>query len=135
MMMTMAMNCSKTRNRINFCDRLGDPPRIMLMRPSSSTNATAPQNLALASKGTTVFGSSEYGHGVHFLTNVIDGLYGDTFERERWHSSIQTPHPHWVEIKLPKPLFQGTPKNIKPAPTNSTTARAISETTRALRSR
>ncbi|MCY2991822.1 MAG: discoidin domain-containing protein [Planctomycetota bacterium] len=24
---------------------------------------------------------------------------------------------HTVEIKLPKPLFQGTPKNIKPAPT------------------
>src|SRR3979490_219237 len=42
MVMTIATNCSNTRNRISFWDRLGDPPRIMLRRPSSSTSATAP---------------------------------------------------------------------------------------------
>ena len=30
MVMTIATNCSNTRNRISFCDRFGDPPRIML---------------------------------------------------------------------------------------------------------
>jgi hypothetical protein len=39
--------------------------------------APAPENLALASNGTTAFGSSEFGHGVHFAANVIDGLYGN----------------------------------------------------------
>ena len=42
MMMMMATNCSSTRSRISFCDVLGEPPRIMLMRPSTSTIATAP---------------------------------------------------------------------------------------------
>src|SRR6516162_5687392 len=42
MIRTMAMNCSKTRNRINCCDRCGEPPRIILMRPSNNTTATAP---------------------------------------------------------------------------------------------
>src|SRR5206468_8557580 len=27
MVMTMAMNCSNTRSRIRFCERLGEPPR------------------------------------------------------------------------------------------------------------
>ena len=41
MVMTMATNCSSTLKRINCCERFGEPPRIMLMRPSSSTIATA----------------------------------------------------------------------------------------------
>ena len=40
--MTIATNCSSTRNRINFWERFGDPPRIMFRRPSKSTSATAP---------------------------------------------------------------------------------------------
>src|SRR5215831_516499 len=42
MMMTIAMNCSTTRQRISFCDVFGEPPRSMLARPSTSTMATAP---------------------------------------------------------------------------------------------
>jgi len=42
MITPMAMACSKTRNRISFCDVWPDPPIIMLMRPMSSTSATAP---------------------------------------------------------------------------------------------
>src|SRR5713101_7869388 len=30
MIIITAMNCSTTRQRISFCDRLGDPPRNML---------------------------------------------------------------------------------------------------------
>jgi hypothetical protein len=42
MMMAIATACSNTRRRISFCDRWGEPPRIMLMRPSNSTIATTP---------------------------------------------------------------------------------------------
>ena len=41
MVMQIATNCSSTRARISFCDVFGEPPRIMLTRPSSRTNATA----------------------------------------------------------------------------------------------
>src|SRR4051812_16613986 len=41
-MTTMAMNCSSTRSLISFCDLCGEPPRIMLTRPRTSTTATAP---------------------------------------------------------------------------------------------
>ncbi|MCL5096334.1 MAG: hypothetical protein M1608_02115, partial [Candidatus Omnitrophica bacterium] len=40
--------------------------------------AAVPQNRALAANGTTAFGSSEFGQGVHYITNVIDGLYGNS---------------------------------------------------------
>jgi hypothetical protein len=48
MMTTMAINCSKTRNRINFCDVHGEPPRIVLISPSSSTSATAATAIGMA---------------------------------------------------------------------------------------
>src|SRR5262249_20070622 len=41
MMTTMATNCSRTRSRMSFCDRWGEPPRIMFARPITSTTATA----------------------------------------------------------------------------------------------
>ena len=41
MITTSATNCSSTRIRISFCDVCGEPPRIMLMRPRTSTIATA----------------------------------------------------------------------------------------------
>jgi hypothetical protein len=40
--------------------------------------AAAPDNDALATHGAVAFGSSEFGHGVHFIANVNDGLYGNT---------------------------------------------------------
>ncbi len=52
------------------------------------TNAPAPENLALASRGAVAFGSSEFGHGVHFITNVIDGLYGNSHS---WISDFTKP--------------------------------------------
>ena len=48
-MMTMiATNCSSTRSRISFCEVLGEPPRIMLMRPSTRITATAPMAMGTA---------------------------------------------------------------------------------------
>src|SRR4030088_3605478 len=50
-MMTMiATNCSTTRSRISFCDVLGEPPRNMLVRPRTSTRATAPTAIGTAYK-------------------------------------------------------------------------------------
>ena len=40
-MMIMAANCSRTRQRIRFWERLAEPPRIMFHRPRSKTTATA----------------------------------------------------------------------------------------------
>jgi hypothetical protein len=57
--------------------------------PSSA--AKAPNNRALAVNGTTAFGSSEFGSGVHFITNVIDGLYGNSHS---WISNFGTPDPN-----------------------------------------
>src|SRR6266576_3643290 len=42
MMTTIAMNCSSTRSRISRCEVCGEPPLAKLLRPSSSTTATAP---------------------------------------------------------------------------------------------
>jgi hypothetical protein len=41
MITMMATNCSSTRSRMSCCERLGEPPRIMLTRPSMRTMATA----------------------------------------------------------------------------------------------
>lgn len=57
---------------------------------TSSTPAPAPRNRALRSSGTVAFGSSEFGAGVHFVTNVIDGLYGNNHS---WIPDFNTPDP------------------------------------------
>jgi len=41
MMTMMATNWSSTRSRMSFCEVFGEPPRIMLNRPRTSTIATA----------------------------------------------------------------------------------------------
>jgi hypothetical protein len=46
-----------------------------LYNPASP--APAPLNRASAARGTVALGSSELGLGVHFITNVNDGLYGN----------------------------------------------------------
>ncbi len=64
------------------------------------TTAAPPENLALATKGTTAFGSSEYGHGVHFFGNVIDGRYGNA---QSWISDFTVPDANpYVGLRLPK---------------------------------
>jgi hypothetical protein len=61
-----------------------------------STPAPAPRNRASASAGTVAFGSSEFGAGVHFITNVIDGRYGNNHS---WIPNFGTPDPKpWVGL-------------------------------------
>ena len=52
--------------------------------------ATPPANRALASNGTTAFGSSELDFGVHFIPNVIDGRYGNA---NSWIPNFTLPDP------------------------------------------
>jgi hypothetical protein len=61
-------------------------------------------DLALASKGAVATSDSELARESGCTPKVIDGrLCGpEDFEANRWHSSIETPHPHWVQVKLPK---------------------------------
>jgi hypothetical protein len=61
-------------------------------------------DLALASRGATVTVDSELDREKGCASKAIDGIIaapGD-FEGNRWHSAL-TPHPHWIEVKLPKP--------------------------------
>jgi hypothetical protein len=44
---------------------------------SPNPGAAPPGNLALGSRGTVAFGSSELDLGVHYIRNVNDGLYGN----------------------------------------------------------
>jgi uncharacterized protein YkvS len=73
----------------------------------AQTNETVgPGDLALAAKGATVTADSELEKGCALKT--IGGVIpspGDLnflYEGKRWHSAL-TPHPHWIEVKLPKP--------------------------------
>ncbi len=53
--------------------------------------AAAPDNLALATKGVTAFGSSEFdGGGFHLIANINDGLYGNS---KSWISDFRVPDP------------------------------------------
>lgn len=58
---------------------------------SEAEGAAAPDNLALASKGVTAFGTTEYdGGGIHLIANVNDGLYGNS---KSWIADFRIPDP------------------------------------------
>lgn len=68
-----------------------------------------PSDLALASKGATATSDSEYALEPGSTAKVIDGVIADGEDfANRWHSSVETPHPHWIQVKLPKPTTIGT---------------------------
>ena len=61
-------------------------------------------DLALASKGATATADGEYAKEAPCAAKVIDGIIPapEAFDNKRWHSALAAPHPHWIEIKLPK---------------------------------
>jgi ADP-ribosylglycohydrolase len=65
--------------------------------------AVGPDDLALASKGATTRADSEYDRETPCAAEAIDGIIAtpDDFSN-RWHSSLSVPHPHWIEVRLPK---------------------------------
>lgn len=72
---------------------------VTLIRPDE----IGPDDLALASKGALVTCSSEYAAEAPCAHKVIDGLKATPEDfSNRWHSSLTTPHPHWLQIKLPQ---------------------------------
>jgi len=63
----------------------------------------SPKDLALSAKGATARSDSEYEREPGSTSKVIDGVISteDDFTN-RWHSSLATPHPHWIEVHLPR---------------------------------
>ena len=63
-----------------------------------------PGDLALASKGAVATSDSELASERGSTAKAIDGIISSPEDfSNRWHSSIETPHPHWIQVKLPKP--------------------------------
>lgn len=62
------------------------------------------QDLALAANGATVTSDSEKANEPGCTSKVIDGIIATPEDfSNRWHSSLDQPHPHWVEVHLAKP--------------------------------
>lgn len=66
-------------------------------------------DLALAGKGATVTADSEYDKEPACTGEAIDGIIAGPWDfSNRWVSTLDTPHPHWIEVKLPQPARIGT---------------------------
>ena len=71
--------------------------------PEERPQKVDPGDLALASKGATATADGEYDQEKGCTAKVIDGIISTPADfTNRWHSSLDTPHPHWVQVKLPK---------------------------------
>ena len=76
----------------------------VLTTPESYTSEVVGQDdLALASKGATATSDSEYSSELGCTAKVIDGIIANPadFGSTRWRSA-DTPHPHWVQVVLPR---------------------------------
>jgi DUF1680 family protein len=62
------------------------------------------KDLALAANGATASSDSEYAKEPGCTRAVIDGVLAmpEDFSN-RWHSSVDSPHPHWIAVQLAKP--------------------------------
>lgn len=61
-------------------------------------------DLALAANGAYATSDSEYANEPGCTAKVIDGLIATPEDfSNRWHSSLDRPHPHWVEVHLARP--------------------------------
>jgi len=63
-----------------------------------------PNCLSLASLGATATSDSELDREPGCTAKAIDGIIAPAEDyQNRWHASINTPLPHWIEVKLAKP--------------------------------
>jgi len=71
-------------------------------------DTVGPDDLALAANGATARSNGELERETGCTSKAIDGIIA-TVENfaNRWHSSLDTPHPHWIEVKLPRPQTVG----------------------------
>jgi len=77
--------------------------------PGSEAGETLrPNDLALARKGANATSDSEYANEPGGTGKVIDEVIASSGDlSHRWHSSLETPHPHWIQVTLPKPATIG----------------------------
>ena len=77
--------------------------------PGAATQeVVGPDDLALASKGATATSDGEYTNEPGGTIKVIDDTITPSGDlSHRWHSSLETPHPHWIQVTLPKPATIG----------------------------
>jgi len=67
-----------------------------------------PDDLALAANGATVRSDSELDREPGCTPRAIDGIIATAEDfSNRWHSSLDASHPHWIEVKLPQPKTIG----------------------------
>ncbi|MCW3061651.1 MAG: putative glycosyl hydrolase [Capsulimonas sp.] len=70
---------------------------------STTTEPAEAGNLALASLGAKAASDSEYANEPGGTARIIDDHFVSAGqEAHRWHSSLDTPHPHWIEVTLPQ---------------------------------
>ncbi len=75
-----------------------NPPKP---RPHVENRAT---DLALAANGASATADSEYANEPGGTAKLIDGVIATPEDfSNRWHSALDQPHPHWVEVHLAKP--------------------------------
>jgi hypothetical protein len=91
----------KTRQTWNT---LSHAPQWTNVPPAPVRVEDAAHDLALASNGAVATSDSEYSKEPGCTDRVNDGIIAtpDNFTN-RWHSSVDSPHPHWVQIKLVRP--------------------------------
>jgi len=62
------------------------------------------QDLALAMNGASASSDGEYANEPGCTAKLIDGIIATPEDfSNRWHSSLDQPHPHWVEVHLARP--------------------------------
>jgi len=62
------------------------------------------KDLALATYGASATSDSEYSREPGCTAKVIDGVISTPEEfTNRWHSSVDRAHPHWIEVRLARP--------------------------------
>ena len=74
-----------------------------------SLRVTDPANDLALQPGVLAIADSEYAKEAGCASRAVDGRLcaPDNFDNLRWHSSVDTPHPHWLQIALPKPATLG----------------------------
>lgn len=91
-------NTGATFHTYSHENRWTDPPLL----PERVKNPKL--DMALATNGARVSSDSEYSKEPGCTSQLIDGVITSSdYFTNRWHSSVEQPHPHWIEVHLAKP--------------------------------
>ena len=101
--MATVYQTGQTWQTLTHAPRWTNPPKS---RPRVANRA---KDLALAVNGASASSDSEYAKEPGCTAKLIDGVIATPEDfSNRWHSSVDQPHPHWVEVHLAKPSQIGT---------------------------